>query len=590
MRPSSAAVTYSAVKDQLVSLSLEIEDCSQAADLLREALDREQAKAKDLTQDVGAPFQDELDAADAADKKSLAQHLQLIDELLERKRELSAQAKRLLEQIKGQQAETAIAVEEVRERGKAEILDAQALWAQGEDLRREKWMARQTKEIRELTLKGLEPEIERIMDKHKTDMEDIERGHHREAQRLRQQTSLRVDEALSEERARVRCRVEQARREAMEAISEAGRRQALTDKHQADLERARKRAAGEAETQRRWQEEEMRRMEGVSAADITRLRNEEHSRLQEMRLKHAEDVDKASRRRVATLASLTRQAELDREDWARRAKEGASAGGEESLRVENQRLLKERNNKLDAAVRRIRRDRIEHEEASQAEAEKEERRVNESHARAKRLLAEKLEQWEQRHAECTDALYSLVETRRELALKSRELTAEEGLLSLRARKVETSNKDGASAARDEEARNLKEHQELMSESRLRRAELEQKIKDCNAETAGMQARSRSESSRLREEQDELLEALHKEVQAKVASQDEDISSLREAVHTESLRADHASKMLAKYVKRAAAAADAAAGSVAGAVAVGGGSSSIGVGVSMAVLSPAAAAA
>lgn len=45
----------------------------------------------------------------------------------------------------------------------------------------------------------------------------------------------------------------------------------------------------------------------------------------------------------------------------------------------------------------------------------------------------------------------------------------------------------------------------------------------------------------------------------VASQDDDISSLREAVHTESLRADHASKMLAKYVKRAAAAADAAAG-------------------------------
>lgn len=49
------------------------------------------------------------------------------------------------------------------------------------------------------------------------------------------------------------------------------------------------------------------------------------------------------------------------------------------------------------------------------------------------------------------------------------------------------------------------------------------------------------------------------VTTQVASQDEDISSLREAVHTESLRAEHASKMLAKYVKRAAAAADAAAG-------------------------------
>lgn len=33
-------------------------------------------------QDVGAPFLDELSAADAADKESLAQHLQLIDEVL----------------------------------------------------------------------------------------------------------------------------------------------------------------------------------------------------------------------------------------------------------------------------------------------------------------------------------------------------------------------------------------------------------------------------------------------------------------------------------------------------------------------------
>ena len=61
----------------------------------------------------------------------------------------------------------------------------------------------------------------------------------------------------------------------------------------------------------------------------SRLRNDEHSRLQEMRLQHAEDIDKASRRKAATLASLARQAELDREDWARRAKDGASAGGEE---------------------------------------------------------------------------------------------------------------------------------------------------------------------------------------------------------------------------------------------------------------------
>lgn len=50
--------------------------------------------------------------------------------------------------------ETSIAVEDVREKGKAEIIEAQAIWAQGEDIRREKWLARRTKEIRELTMKA----------------------------------------------------------------------------------------------------------------------------------------------------------------------------------------------------------------------------------------------------------------------------------------------------------------------------------------------------------------------------------------------------------------------------------------------------
>lgn len=43
----------------------------------------------------------------------------------------------------------------------------------------------------------------------------------------------------------------------------------------------------------------------------------------------------------------------------------------------------------------------------------------------------------------------------------------------------------------------------------------------------------------------------------VTSHDEDISKLTELAHTENLRVEHASRMLAKYVKRAAA--DVAAG-------------------------------
>lgn len=67
----------------------------------------------------------------------------------------------------------------------------------------------------------------------------------------------------------------------------------------------------------------------TSICVIFRFRKEEHDRLQEIRLRHAEDVAVLSRKKAAALASLARQAELDREGCAKRAKEEASAVGDE---------------------------------------------------------------------------------------------------------------------------------------------------------------------------------------------------------------------------------------------------------------------
>eukprot|EP00904_Undaria_pinnatifida_P012992 jgi/Undpi1/8823/HiC_scaffold_25.g11285.m1 len=414
-------------------------------------------------QEVGAPFQAELDAEDAKDKESLSQHLQLVDKV----------HGIVVDKIKEQQAKTSIAVEEVREQGKAEVLDAQAVWAQGEDVRREKWMAKRTREIRELTLKGLEPEIERIMDKHKADMEDTERNHHREAQRLRKQVSLRADEALSEERARVRCRVEQGRRELMEACAEIG--PALAEGVNNDTI-----------------------INTANAADISPPRHTD------VTISHAHRAEETSYDRKAPS-----RPGADSEEGIRRGR-----GAAQAIRLEKEMLTKDRDKKIDAAIRRLQRERLEFEETSKAEAEEESHRLEQSHVKDKRLLREKQEQWEARHAECMDVLQSLVESRRAAALKSRELTAQEGLLTLRVQKMEATYKEEASAARDEETRVLKEHQEMMSETRLRRQELQQKVQSSDAELLEIRTRSESDMSRLRGEHDERLEALHLEVKQK----------------------------------------------------------------------------
>lgn len=45
------------------------------------------------------------------------------------------------------------------------------LSAQVEKSKREKWVKEQTRRIKEITMKGLEPEIQKIMDNHKVELE-----------------------------------------------------------------------------------------------------------------------------------------------------------------------------------------------------------------------------------------------------------------------------------------------------------------------------------------------------------------------------------------------------------------------------------
>lgn len=42
-----------------------------------------------------------------------------------------------------------------------------------EKLRRERWVAEQSKKIKEITVKGLEPEIQRLIAKHKAEVQKI---------------------------------------------------------------------------------------------------------------------------------------------------------------------------------------------------------------------------------------------------------------------------------------------------------------------------------------------------------------------------------------------------------------------------------
>ena len=153
-------------------------------------------------------------------------------------------------------------------------------WAAAEQARRDAWSREREAEIKEATVRGLEPEVQRLVARHRGEVRRVEQAmreeherererlaeeHRAECRKLRQETAERVEEAVERER---EAGAERARvaREAAEAAAAAQRTRLLgeCDARVAEAEAARRaerdRAAAEVEACRAAADERVRQV------------------------------------------------------------------------------------------------------------------------------------------------------------------------------------------------------------------------------------------------------------------------------------------------------------------------------------------
>lgn len=90
---------------------------------------------------------------------------------------MSEKCRQFLQEIEEEESETSKEISMIKERNAEKIKKTQAAWGKGEVSRRDKWIAKKTEEIRERTLKGLEPEIQRLVEQHNSEILDLENRH-----------------------------------------------------------------------------------------------------------------------------------------------------------------------------------------------------------------------------------------------------------------------------------------------------------------------------------------------------------------------------------------------------------------------------
>uniref|UniRef100_F1RZA9 Centrosomal protein 131 n=1 Tax=Sus scrofa TaxID=9823 RepID=F1RZA9_PIG len=491
----------------VMRLRLEVEEKKQAMVLLQRALAQQRdltvRRVKETEKELGRQLRQQREHYEA----TIQRHLSFIDQLIEDKKVLGEKCEALVAELKQGDQRRKDREAQMQEQHELEIKKLKELMSATEKVRREKWINEKTRKIKEITVKGLEPEIQKLIAKHKQEVKKLKSLHATELLQAEEHAAQRYSRQAEE------------LREHLEREKEALGRQ--------EWERAQQRFEQHLEQEQRALQQQRRRLYNEVAEEKERLGQQaarQRAELEELRLQLEESSsaggralraefekgrEELERRHQMELKALKDQLEVERQMW-----EANSAKKEEAWLLNRERELKEeirrgRDKEIELVIHRLEADMTLAREESERAAESRVKRVRDKYEAE---LSE-LEQSERKLQErCTE-------------LKGRLGEAEGENVRLQA----------LVRQKEKELADMKAVNEQLAGERSSLAQV------LRQEFADRLAASEEENRQVKAELAELRKQA--EVKTALAKKEEAVSSLRKQHEAALKRADHLEELL-----------------------------------------------
>ncbi|KAB0395094.1 hypothetical protein E2I00_003455 [Balaenoptera physalus] len=180
----------SEVSTSVMRLQLEVEEKKQAMVLLQRALAQQRdltiRRVKETEKELGRQLRQQKEHYEA----TIQRHLSFIDQLIEDKKALGEKCEALVTELKQGDQRLKDKEAQMQEQHELEIKKLKELMSATEKVRREKWINEKTRKIKEITVKGLEPEIQKLIAKHKQEVKKLKSLHAMELKALKDQLEV----------------------------------------------------------------------------------------------------------------------------------------------------------------------------------------------------------------------------------------------------------------------------------------------------------------------------------------------------------------------------------------------------------------
>ncbi|XP_044035534.1 centrosomal protein of 131 kDa isoform X2 [Siniperca chuatsi] len=517
-----ASATAAEVTGSMMRIKLELEEKKRTVNMLQAALAQQREltmrHVKETEKELNRNFQLQKEQYEA----TIQRHLTFIDQLINDKKALSERCEGVVGELKQVDQKYTKKIAQMQEQHEMEIKKLKELMSATEKIRREKWIDEKTKKIKEITVKGLEPEIQKLISKHKQELKKLRTLHEaellqaddraaqryvRQCEELRQQLEKEKEEQCQRERELAKQRYEKQLQE--EELSLQQQRRRLYKEVADEKERLAQLAA-----RQRAELEDLRRQLEENSSLAGRALREELDKTRE----------EQERRHQVELKALQERLDIEKQTWEENYKKKEEVWLLSRERELKEELRRERDKEIELAIWTLEEETSKDKEECERAADNRVKRVREKYEaelreleRSERAAVEKQQELRKQQMETEGELIRLQAVLRQKEQETEDITQTRDKLVDERRSL-------AEVIRQEFADRL-----VMTEEENRRMKVE---------VSEVRARLRLEVEKVTREKEEELAEVHQRVKSAILKKEETVNHLRKQHEAALKRADH----------------------------------------------------
>lgn len=536
----NASATASEITSHVLSQKLELDEKKHSVAVLQKALSQQRELTVRHAKEADKEMKHRLTLQKNEYEETIKRHLSFIDQLIDDKKVLNEKCEQLVKEVKILDKKYQDRLRMQDESHNIEIKKLKEMNSAAEKLRREKWIEDKTKKIKEMTVKGLEPEIQRLIAKHKSELRKFKQIHEAElleaderaAQRyvkmtedLRSQLAKEKEEACMHERELAKQRYEKQIQQEEEAFQNERRRL------YSEIEAEKKRLASQSLREHN---------------EVDRLQQQLQNAHQQLLQTTKEEFDKSladhEKRHKIEIQEIREKLALEKAAWEEnfmKKQETTLLGKERELK---EKVRRDRDKEIELVISRFEEDATNAREECERTAQNRIKRIREKYESEVRELERSERQAVERYNEIKAQLTETEGVNEQLKVKQKQKTYEIDDLKKMLEKFHQERDHISDVIRqefvekivstDEENKRLKNE---ISEGKARhRIDLE---------------RAKAEIEMVKKQKEDELEELHKRVKQAIVKKEEIVSQLKVEYQAAVKRADHLEGLLEQQRKQ-----------------------------------------